>query len=106
MQWESSLACSGLHFGYLVGVPENVKQLFSLSLSQLVCMLVCSITLMHQFYLEHMQHACMCMLHMPNVMSLGFAYNANHIIMMSLAFAFHSYHVGTRCHNVIGVCIA
>ena len=99
MQWESSLACSGLHCGYLV--PENVKQLLSLSLSQLVCMLGHLITLMCQFYLEHMHHACMHMLHMPNVMLFGFAYNANH-----MAFTFHSCHVGMRCHNVIGVCIA
>ena len=38
MQWKSCLACSQLHFGYLVGVPENMQWLFSLSLSWLACM--------------------------------------------------------------------
>ena len=32
-----------------------------------------------------------------------FAYDANHVTMMSPAFAFHSCHVETRWHDVIGV---
>ena len=36
MQWESCLACSSLHSGYLV--PKNVKLLFSPSSGWLVCM--------------------------------------------------------------------
>ena len=34
-----------------------------------------------------------------------FAYDVNHVTMMSPAFAFHLCHVDTRWHNVIGVCI-
>ena len=34
-----------------------------------------------------------------------FAYDANHITMMSPAFAFHSCHLGMRWHDVIGVCV-
>ena len=34
-----------------------------------------------------------------------FAYDANHVTMMSPAFAFHSCHVETRCHDIIGVCV-
>ena len=32
-----------------------------------------------------------------------FAYDANHITMMSPAFAFHSCHIETRWHDIIGV---
>ena len=35
-----------------------------------------------------------------------FTHNANHVIMMSLAFTFHLCHVGMRWHAVIGVCIS
>ena len=35
-----------------------------------------------------------------------FAYDANHVTMTSPAFAFHSCHVKTRWHDVIGVRIA
>ena len=35
-----------------------------------------------------------------------FAYNANHIVIMSLSFAFHSSHVGMKWNDIIGVCIA
>ena len=35
-----------------------------------------------------------------------FAYNVNDIIMTSLAFMFHSWHVGMRCHALIGVYVA
>ena len=35
-----------------------------------------------------------------------FAYDVNHITMMSTAFMFHSCHVGMRWHDVIGVHIA
>ena len=34
-------------------------------------------------YLEHMDHAHVHMSRMPNMMSLGFPYNVNHIIMLS-----------------------
>ena len=34
-----------------------------------------------------------------------FAYDANHVTMTSPEFAFHSCHVGMRCHDVIGVCV-
>ena len=45
-------------------------------------------------------------LHMPDVISLGLAYDENHIIMTSSVFAFHSCHVGMRWHDVVGVHIA
>ena len=32
-----------------------------------------------------------------------FAYDANHVTMMSPEFAFHSCHVGMRSHAIIGV---
>ena len=32
--------------------------------------------------------------------------NANHVIMMSLAFMFHSYHVGMRWHDIIIIHVA
>ena len=32
-----------------------------------------------------------------------FVYDTNHVTMMSPAFAFHSYHVGMRWYNIIGV---
>ena len=32
-----------------------------------------------------------------------FAYDANHVTMMSPAFAFHSCHIETRWHDIIGV---
>ena len=69
MQWESCLACSCLHFGFLV--PENVKQLFSLSLSQLAWMPGHSDTYMHHIDLEHICHACTHMMCMPDVTSQG-----------------------------------
>ena len=34
-----------------------------------------------------------------------FAYDANHVTMMSPAFGFHLCHVERRWHDVIGVCI-
>ena len=34
-----------------------------------------------------------------------FAYDANHVTVMSPVFAFHSCHVELRWHDVIGVCI-
>ena len=40
---------------------------------------------MHQFPIEHVCHACMHASHMPDMASLGFAYNPNHIIMTSLS---------------------
>ena len=36
---------------------------------------------------------------------IRFAYDANHIIMTSAAFAFHSCHVERRWHDIIGVCV-
>ena len=39
-------------------------------------------------------HVCVCVSHMTDVTSLRFAYDANHMIMMSSAFTFHSCHVG------------
>ena len=44
--------------------------------------------------------------HMADMTSLGFTYTVNHIVMMSLAFAFHLCHIGMMWHNVIGVDIA
>ena len=35
-----------------------------------------------------------------------FTYDVNHVTMTSPAFAFHSFHVGMRWHDIIGVCIA
>ena len=34
-----------------------------------------------------------------------FAYDANHVTMMSPVFAFHSCHIETRWHDIIGVCV-
>ena len=34
-----------------------------------------------------------------------FAYDANHVTMMSPVFVFHSCHVGMRWHDIIGICI-
>ena len=34
-----------------------------------------------------------------------FAYDANHVTMMSPAFVFHSCHVGRMQHDIIGVCV-
>ena len=34
-----------------------------------------------------------------------FAYDVNHVTMMSPAFAFHSCHVEMRWHDIIGVCV-
>ena len=34
-----------------------------------------------------------------------FAYDANHVTMTSPVFMFHSCHIETRWHDVIGVCI-
>ena len=34
-----------------------------------------------------------------------FTYDANHVTMMSPVFAFHSCHIETRWHDVIGVCV-
>ena len=49
-----------------------------------------------------------CM-HMHNVHAhhdvTRFAYDVNHVTMMSPAFMFHSCHIGMRWHDVIGVCI-
>ena len=42
--------------------------------------------------LRGISHADMQVLCIPYVTSLGFAYNVNHISMMSLWFAFHSCH--------------
>ena len=39
---------------------------------------------------------CMCVLCMPNVMSVGFTYNVNHVIMTSSVFVFHLCHTGMR----------
>ena len=42
---------------------------------------------------EHYESVCMSVqvaMTSPNMMSLGFAYDVSHIIMTSLAFAFHS----------------
>ena len=47
-----------------------------------------------------------CMSCMPNVMSLGVAYDANHVIMMSSASTFHSCLVGMMWHAIIGVHVA
>ena len=43
------------------------------------------------------------LLHMTDMMLLGFACNVNHVIMMSVAFTFHLCCIGMRCHDVIGV---
>ena len=105
MQSESSLACSYLYFGYLL--PKIVRLLFSLSLGLLVCMHARPLNYLDTLVLqEHMRHVHKCVLYMPDMMSLGFTYNVNHVIMMSVAFALHSCHIGIRWHDVIGVCFA
>ena len=47
-----------------------------------------------------------CVSQMPHVMLLGFAYNVNHVNMMSSGFEFHPCHVGLTWHDIIGVHIA
>ena len=42
-------------------------------------------------------------MHMPDVTSQGSTKNVNHVIMMSLAFVFHSCHLGMTWHDVISV---
>ena len=69
MQWESCLACSSLRFGYLV--PENVRQLFSRRSGQVAFTPGHLNTKMCYFYIEHVCHACMHVLHMPDMMLLG-----------------------------------
>ena len=96
MQWETCLACCYLYFEYLV--PENVRCLFSLSLSQLAWMPGHSDTWMHHFYVAHVHHACMCMMHMPKKRSHG--------LYMMQEFTFHSCHVGMWWHDIISVHIA
>ena len=56
----------------------------------------------------HRAHApCMCrhIVHARHDIT-RFAYDVHHVIMTSLAFAFHSCHIGMRWHDIIGVHIA
>ena len=82
-----------MQFGYFV--PDNVNQLFPIKFE-----------LDAPYLFRHMHHAYVHAICMPNVMSLGLAYNVNHVIMMSLAFMFHSCHVQIRWHDGIGVHIS
>ena len=104
MQWESCLACSHLHSRYLV--PENVKQLFFLSLSWL-CVHARPLRYLDMPYLFGVHVPCMCM-HVAHARCdiTRFAYNMNHIMMMSSVFMFHSCHIGMRWHDDVGACIA
>ena len=79
-------------FGNLV--PKNVKQLISLSLSQLACMPGHSDTCIH-----------VCDVHARQDIT-RFTNKVNHVIMTSSAFTFHLCHIGMRWHDVIGVHIA
>ena len=48
---------------------------------------------------------CMCACNMNAHHDVTrFTYDANHATMTSPAFTFHSWHVGMRWHDVIGVC--
>ena len=53
--------------------------------------------------LRNIHYACMHVSHMPDMMSLGFAFDVNHVTMMSLGFASHSHHTCLMWHDVIGV---
>ena len=52
--------------------------------------------------IAHASCMCVCNAH-AHCDVTGFVYDANHIIMMSPVFAFHSCHVETRWHDIIGV---
>ena len=96
MQWESCLACSSLHFGYLV--PKSVEWLFSLSLGQLACMPGHSITICARSIKS------ICAIHVcahHDAKCDVTTYNANHVIMMSSAFTFHWCHGGMMWHYII-----
>ena len=56
---------------FWVLVPENVRQLISLTLSQLACMPGHLDTEASHILLEHMCHICACVTCMPDVMSQG-----------------------------------
>ena len=96
------LTCSSLHFAYLV--HENVRWLFLLSWSQLPCMPGQLNTYIHQFNIEHVDHAHAHIAHARCDVT-AFTYNVNHIMMMSLMFTFHLCHVQMRWHGIIGVSI-
>ena len=51
----------------------------------------------------HRAHAPCIHMHVMHAQcdALGFAYNVNNVIMMSLAFTYHSYHIGMRWHDVL-----
>ena len=53
----------------------------------------------------HVPFICACIAHARHDVT-RFAYNVNHIIMMSVAFAFHLCREGMRWHDVIGVHVA
>ena len=54
--------------------------------------------------IAHVPCMCACNTHAHHDVT-RFTYDANHITMMSPEFAFHSCHIETRGHDVIGVCI-
>ena len=91
MQWESCLACSHMHSGHLEPCEVVIFSKFELSF-------------MHTRPLRYLDAPHL--MHMPDVTSLGSHIMQNNIIMMSLAFAFHSCHVGIMWHDVIGVHIS
>ena len=72
-------------------------------MGQLACMLAYSIIYSAPELLRNVCHVCVHVLHIPDMMSLGFTCDVNHINMMSLEFAFNSHHVGMMWHDVIGV---
>ena len=94
MQWKSCLACSSLHFGYLV--PENVRQLSLLSLGQLACQArplnYLDMLVLHR---AHVPCTHACVMHARCDIT-RFIYDM---------IAFHLCHVGMRWYDVIGVCI-
>ena len=52
----------------------------------------------------HVPCMCVCNPHAQCDVT-RFAYDANHVIMMSPAFAFHLCHVRMRWHDIIGICV-
>ena len=89
-------------FASQVLIPENVKQIFSLS--SLACVHARPLRYLDIPYLirAHMPCTCTCDMHARhNITRL--TNNANHVIMTSSAFTFHSCHIGMRWHDVIGV---
>ena len=54
--------------------------------------------------IAHVPCMCMCDMHAHHDIT-RFAYDVNHVTVMSPVFTFHSCHMELRWHDIIGVCI-